>query len=316
MVTQFQADHGLDADGMCGRMTWDAIKAAMEEYNALNNRLAIVSHPQDITLSTGATAIFAVKAKGNNLTYQWYYRKAGASGWSKWNGHTEAVTSGTVNDTWDGMRVCCDVKDDSGEIIRSAPATITINNSIRIITQPQSVTANVGDSVTFSVEAEGSELRYQWYYRKSGTLSWSEWRNHTSAEVTAEAAASWNGMEVYCVIRDSSDHSINSGIASVAIKDAVSIVGQPADVSIYAGQKAVFSVKAKGTGLTYQWYYKKADTVYWNKWNGRTTASTTATANDTWDGMSVKCEITDANGNYIVSRAAVITLRQPVVITG
>jgi Putative peptidoglycan-binding domain-containing protein len=316
VVTQFQADHGLDADGMCGRMTWDAIKAAMEEYNALNNRLAIVSHPQDITLSTGATAIFAVKAKGNNLTYQWYYRKAGASGWSKWNGHTEAVTSGTVNDTWDGMRVCCDVKDDSGEIIRSAPATITINNSIRIITQPQSVTANVGDSVTFSVEAEGSELRYQWYYRKSGTLSWSEWRNHTSAEVTAEAAASWNGMEVYCVIRDSSDHSINSGIASVAIKDAVSIVGQPADVSIYAGQKAVFSVKAKGTGLTYQWYYKKADTVYWNKWNGRTTASTTATANDTWDGMSVKCEITDANGNYIVSRAAVITLRQPVVITG
>ena len=122
-VRCFQSDHGLDADGICGRMTWDAIHTAIEDYD----RLAVVSQPEDITVNTGETADFSIEATGEELSYQWYYKKSGASSWNKWNGHTTAATSAVSNDTWNGMQVRCEVTDRSGNCVASEAAAVTLN---------------------------------------------------------------------------------------------------------------------------------------------------------------------------------------------
>ena len=89
----------------------------------------------------------------------------------------------------------------------------------------------------------------------------------------------------------------------------LSIATQPKDVTVAAGKNATFTVKATGAGLKYQWQYKKSGATAWSNWNGRTTASTTATANATWQGMQVRCVVTDSAGNKATSSAATITIK-------
>ena len=89
----------------------------------------------------------------------------------------------------------------------------------------------------------------------------------------------------------------------------LSITAQPDDVTVEAGKDATFTVKATGSALKYQWQYKKSGATAWNNWTGRTAASTTATANSTWNGMQVRCIVTDGAGNTVTSSAATITIQ-------
>ena len=69
-----------------------------------------------------------------------------------------------------------------------------------------------------------------------------------------------------------------------------------------------FAVKATGRELTYQWYYRKKGATAWSIWKNRTIPSTTATSNDTWDGMQVYCKVTDADGRTENSQTATVRL--------
>ena len=96
---------------------------------------------------------------------------------------------------------------------------------------------------------------------------------------------------------------------SVTLTQELKILTQPADVLVKAGDTAKFTVKASGTGLKYQWYYKKFGcSTSWTLWKGHTTATTSATANDSWNSMQVYCEVTDASGNSKNSNAALIKI--------
>ena len=53
----------------------------------------------------------------------------------------------------------------------------------------------------------------------------------------------------------------------------LAITSQPQDVTVSEGEKATFTVGATGTGLKYQWYYRKAGARSWSVWNGHTAAS-------------------------------------------
>lgn len=86
------------------------------------------------------------------------------------------------------------------------------------------------------------------------------------------------------------------------------ITSQPADVKVSSGADATFKVAADGCGLKYQWYYKKAGASVWSIWTGHNTASTTATSNDSWDGMQVYCSVTNSKGDIVLSDKATVSL--------
>ena len=74
VVKRFQSEHGLDADGVCGTQTWNAI------VNELNGgTLRITRQPQAVTAEIGAKVTFTVMAAGSSPTYQWYHKKSGTS---------------------------------------------------------------------------------------------------------------------------------------------------------------------------------------------------------------------------------------------
>ena len=271
--------------------------------------LKITAQPTNKTIKKGDSVTLSLKAEGNGLTYQWYYKKAGAASFSKWNGRTHATETATPNTTWNGIQLYCIVKDSAGKSVQSNTVKVNFSDVVTIVSQPSDVTIKTGDNVTFKFVAEGVGLTYQWYYKKAGATAWSKWGARTTASTTATSNASWDGMQVYCVVKDSSGNSLNSNTAKITLSDVLAITQQPTNVTTQAGKNVTFTVKAKGAGLTYQWYYKKAGTSDWSKWGARTTASTTATANATWNGMQVRCVVKDSTGKTVTSSAATITIK-------
>ena len=277
--------------------------------------LKITAQPTDKTVKLGESLTLSVKAEGDGLTYQWYYKKSGQTAWSKWNGRTHASETCTPNATWNGIQLYCEVTDSYGNWEDSAVAKITVTQDLKITTQPVNQTIKLGNALTLLLKAEGSGLTYQWYFKKSGQSSFTKWTNRTHASETVTPNESWNGIQLYCVVKDSAGKSVQSNTIKVTFSDAVTIVTQPANVTVKTGADVKFTVKAEGVGLTYQWYYKKATASDWSKWSGRTAASTTATSNASWDGMQVRCIVKNSSGKSITSNAAKITLSDVLAIT-
>ena len=82
---------------------------------------------------------------------------------------------------------------------------------------------------------------------------------------------------------------------------ALSIVRQPVDQRFVPGFFITLSIKAEGKGLSYQWYYKKLGQTGFSEWSGRTHANESVVPNQSWDGIELYCEVTDANGNKVKS---------------
>jgi Uncharacterized protein with SCP/PR1 domains len=274
----------------------------------------ITLQPKNVTVVSGATAVFEVSAEGNDLVYQWYYRKAGASGWSRWNGHTAAVTSGTANESWNGMQVFCRVTDAGGISADSETAVVTVKQPVVISAQPKDVTVAPGAVASFEITASGEELQYQWYYKKTGAAGWSRWNGHTTASTSGTASDSWDGMQVFCRVTDAGGSWVDSRAATVTVRQTIFITSQPKSVTVYAGQNVTFEIKASGEGLSYQWYYKKSSATVWSKWKGHTAASTSAVSGESWDGMKVYCRVTDSTGAFVDSDSASVSLIEKVVI--
>ena len=98
------------------------------------------------------------------------------------------------------------------------------------------------------------------------------------------------------------------------------ITSQPANVSVKSGADATFTVKATGAGLKYQWYYMKSGETAWTLWKGRIAPTFTVASNDSWNGMQVRCKITDGNGKSVTSSTVKVTVginitKQPANVT-
>lgn len=123
VVKQFQKKQGLTANGNCNKTTWNAIVKAASKVNALK----ITQQPKAVTVKSGDKATFSVKATGDGLTYQWYYKKVGASGWTLWKTQNKATITATAKDCWAGRSVRCTVKDRYGKTVNSSSVKITLS---------------------------------------------------------------------------------------------------------------------------------------------------------------------------------------------
>ena len=275
----------------------------------VRNKAKITTQPTNKTIYLGDSVTLSLKATGDGLTYQWYFKKSDQSSFSAWNGHTSASETCVPNATWNGILLYCRVKDKYGNQVNSNKITVTVNKQLAITHQPEDRIITLGDSLTVSVRAVGNGLTYQWYFKKEGQSSFSKWNGRTHASETCTPNKSWNGIQLYCLVKDSEGHSVKSRVAKVRVTPPITIISQTQEVTVRAGKSATFSVSATGRGLTYQWLYKKAGQTTWNQWKGKTTASITVVSNATWNGMLVQCIITDQNGYTLNSNNIKVTIQ-------
>ena len=313
-VKQFQSNNSMSADGVIGPSTWPAIEKAVKD-NPATASLTIKTQPKSVTVAPGGTVKCSVSASGSKLSYQWYYKKSGESGWTKWKGHTSSSFSETADSTWNGMAVYCKVTDGSGKSVNSKNAVVTVSKEFKITDQPKNTTVNLGESVSVSVKAQGTGLSYQWYYKKAGSSSWSKWASRTHASEAFTPDESWNGAQLYCKVKDSSGKTLDSNAAVIKVNSELKITEQPKNTTVNLGEDASVWVKVQGKGLSYQWYYRRTDEPAWSKWVGRTNAKETVTPNLSWDGIQVYCKVKDSSGKICNSSFAVIKVNPVLCIT-
>lgn len=139
----------------CGSVTSDTVRLTVKE------RPRITQQPQSLMVCVGQRALFRVTATGANLRYQW--RKNGVN----IPGATEATYLIASVQPADSGEYDVVVTGDCEPPAFSERARLTVLEPPVITQHPQSQTVRVGEPVTFTVEARGVELQYQW--RKNGS---------------------------------------------------------------------------------------------------------------------------------------------------
>ena len=287
----------------------DSFPSSVKLVKPGQSPIEIVTQPYDVSVNTGADASFSVKASGNGLKYQWYFKKSGDSVWNVWNGRIASTFTVASNASWNNMQVRCEITDEKGNKVTSDTAKVKLVSSPVITSQPADVSVCAGSDVKFSVKATGEGLKYEWYYMKPSDSEWKVWKGRIASSYTVASNDTWNKMMVRCVITNASGVSVTSLICKVTLVPGPKVTTQPTNVSVKSGADATFTVKASGTGLKYQWYYKKAGATSWTEWKGRIASSFTVASNDTWNGMAVYCRITDSTGASVKTNEVKVTLK-------
>jgi hypothetical protein len=129
----------------------------------------------------------------------------------------------------------------------------------QITSQPQSVQTCSGQTVTFSVKATGTNLKYQW--RKDGANI----SGATSSTLTLTNVTTSDEGKYDCVVSNDCG-SVTSNAATLTVSgQGITITSQPQDITASYGSDVTFSVKATGTNLKYQWY-KNGTALSDNDW--------------------------------------------------
>ncbi|MCD7922028.1 MAG: immunoglobulin domain-containing protein, partial [Clostridiales bacterium] len=289
---------------------------AWEETGDDAEELRIITQPEDYTGTAGSTAVFEVEASGSGLAYQWQYLNAGASIWrdSGMDGADTASISVPVTEARDGQQYRCIVTDADGNTVTSDAATLTVSGAagLAITLQPSDYTGEEGSTATFTVEADGTGLTYQWQYKSPGGTMWhdSGMTGAATATLSVPITAARDGQQYRCIVTDENGNSATSDAATLTVSDGSSlrITLQPSDYTGEEGSTATFTVEADGTGLTYQWQYKSPGGTMWHDsgMEGADTAALSVPITAARDGQQYRCVVTDADGNTVTSDAAAL----------
>ena len=135
-----------------------------------------------------------------------------------------------------------------GLIIISGPGMGPI-----IVTPPQSQSVALGADVTFTVEALGAGLSYNW---KRNGVSLGAPSSSTLTLLAVDAARAG----LYSVTVTNANGTSDSSAATLIIDGMPFIVTPPQSAAVVDGTPVTFSVVAGGPGtLTYQWQFNSAD---------------------------------------------------------
>ena len=251
----------------------------------------------NVEINQGATYKFTVVASGQApLSYQWSKNGVAISGAT---GSSYTISPATGNDSG---TYTVTVSNSLGSVT-SSNSVLTVLTPPVIVTQPSSVTVNVGDSLTLSVSATGSNLKYQWY-RGTTAISGA----NSSSYVTT---ASVNTAGQYYVVVSNTVGSVKSATVTVTVVGPPTITAQPTSVTVGAGATATFTVTATTTAgsLTYQWYKNGTEI------SGATGASYTTPATASGDNNATYYVRVTNQAGTTQSNTVTLTVLQPPTIT-
>ena len=189
----------------------------------------------------------------------------------------------------------------------SAGISGPIELSPAITSQPANISVTLGTPATFSVTATGTgTLDYQWQHNAANIPGAT-----SSSYTTPEATGSDNGSTFDVVVSNaagSTTGSTTSSTATLTLLAAMppSITSQPLNESVTAGQSAIFSASATGTGtLTYQWQQNSADI------EGATSASYTTPPTIAADSGSTFDVVVSNSAGSTTSNSATLLVTTP-----
>ncbi|MCX8155288.1 MAG: immunoglobulin domain-containing protein [Verrucomicrobiae bacterium] len=240
-------------------------------------RPSLVQQPANITTNLGANVTFRPVGDGTlPLTAIWYFNtntpirtNVVASGTAITNiPNLIALTLNNVSGANEGTYTL--VLQNSGGMVTSAVATLTVLRPPTLLVQPANISTGVGSNVTFTVQAEGTlPLRYQWYFNGVNRLVGETNASLVLLNVQPEQAGN------YSVVVTNSVGAVTSQVATLTV-----IGGGPATPPtiprgslVYRGPGNNFSLQVPTeAGRTYrlQWNLNVQDRNGWQNVPGAT----------------------------------------------
>ena len=290
--------------------------------------ITIEEQPADVKGEFGTTGSATVKATVSSnatLTYRWYFLAKGATEWkaSGFVGSRTPTIFIPVAKARVGQQYKCVIKSSEGVSVTSDVITVREPDPavVTIVTEPEDITAKLGENGTATVAAEndkGVAMTYRWYFLAKGATEWraSGFTGSRTATITVPVASSRVGQQYKCVIT-----TADGGYAEtrpVAVKPFVTNITvneEPSDLYAAFGESATATVAASGdsaSALTYRWYFLAKGATEWKAsgFTGSRTATITVPVTKARVGQQYKCVITTADGGR-AETAPVTVLEKP-----
>jgi hypothetical protein len=237
-------------------------------------------------------------------------------------GTTASYTTPTLTTSDSGYQYRVIVTDSAtpNSQVTSSAATVTVNSALST-SNPSNVTADAGQTATFSTTASGgtTPYSYQWQVSTNSGVSFSNISGATSSSYTTGIlTTAANGYEYKVIVTDSASTptQVTSTAATLTVNSALSTTA-PANVTAYVGQTANFSTTASGgtTPYSYQWQLSTDDGSSFSNISGATSASyTTPILASMYNGYEYRVVVTDSTttspSNSVTSAAATLTVNQ------
>ncbi len=264
------------------------------------NKPIIITDLESKTYSIDQNAKFTIQATGKELSYKWYVDDILDSTYTD---STFMIPNLTLYDN--GKKIQCIISNIKGDT-PSKKVNLTVIDSILpvIITDhPQPAKIAKDSSASFSVTAEGSNLKYLWF--KNNTAL----NNDTLHTISIHnATMSDSGSAYKCFIyNDSSSDTSNSATLSVIAPPQIDTNPQPIVVGL--GANVTFSVSVSGSKPFQYIWLKDNDTI------SDETASTLSISSvtDSLDGTSYKCIVSNFAGVAISQNALLTVSLKPTI---
>ena len=295
--------YSVVVSGVCGSVSNSASLT-------VNENVLVSSAPVSVTNCPGTSASFSVSATGTGLSYQWY--KADNEFGSQTNGDLVLSETNALAGQTNSSLVLTNVSaDDAGTysvVVSGAcgasvtnSASLTVNSTVAVSSGPVSLIKCPGDSASFSVNATGTGLSYQWY-KGSTALAGQTGSSLVLANVSAADAGT------YSVVVSGACGNAVTNSASLTVNQNVAVASGPVSLTKCPGDSASFSVNATGTGLSYQWYNGSTTLA------GQTGSSLTLNSISAADAGLYSVVVSGTCGTA-VSNSASLTVNRPVVVS-
>ncbi|TAH27128.1 MAG: hypothetical protein EAZ07_02530 [Cytophagales bacterium] len=220
---------------------------------SVSNSVVISSQPINDTVCSGGLANFNVVASGSGLSYQWRENGINISNNATFSGATSnSLNINSPDISFDGRIYDLVINGTCGNNT-STSANLVVKSLSGIINQPNNLTICEGNNASFSINAGGVNITYQWKENGNILADGLNYSGTNTNQLTINNVSNPFNNRRYEVAITSSCGNLNSSLATLTVNSNPSISAQPRDTTICNGQNAVFSVNASGTGLQYQW---------------------------------------------------------------
>jgi len=218
--------------------------------NAANLTIApssIMIQPADQQLSTNCSANFNIMTDGGySVSYQWQVSSDGGSSWGNiTEGGTAPYYTGTVTSSlflsnvplaYNNYKFRCLVSSICGPNEASSAATLNLNTSPLIETQPANKLVYAGYNISFNITTSGSGFTYQWQESTNGGSTWVNVSNggtnpgyggaNTSSLTLSNVPLAYNNYKYRCLL----NHYCRPGGISDAATLSVPTPGSVMDI--------------------------------------------------------------------------------------
>ena len=266
---------------------------------------SVTKHPESVTVNAGETASFTVEIGDGNppASVQWQ-SSANGTDWDDISGaNALSYTTDSTTAQMNGTQYRCVLKtrllgDTEDRLVISSAATLTVHYAPTITQSPSSITVGVGSAAMFRVSADANPApSYQWQYSIDGT-TWQDISGANASEYETPATTKpMNGWQYRCVVTNPLGTD-TSASATLTVNYSPEIGGQPQDVSVIEGERAVFTVSdiTGNPPPAYQWQVS-TDGETWTDLDGETGSVYSVVTTPSMDGWQYRCKVANSSGS-------------------